>query len=65
MFRAERLDASEESREEMALVAGSIVRGSRVKVSSIFKKVVVMVGWRYVCDAMPSASGSGRINEFW
>ena len=60
-----RLDASEESREEMALVAGSIVRGSRVKVSSMFKKAVIMVERRYFCDAMPLESGSGRINDCW
>ena len=37
-----RSDANEESREEMALVAGSIVRGRRVKVSSMFEVAMVV-----------------------
>ena len=37
-----RLDSREESREEMALVAGSIVRGRRVKVSSMLEEVRVI-----------------------
>ena len=47
VFRAVRLDAIEESREEMALVAGSIVRGSSVKVSSMFEEVVMVVRGRW------------------
>ena len=41
VFRAVRSDDKDESREEMALVAGSIVRGRRVKVSSMFELMVV------------------------
>ena len=42
VFKAVRSDAKEESREEMALVAGSMVRGRRVKVSSMLEEVMVV-----------------------
>ena len=64
LFKAVRLDANEESREEMALVAGSIVRGSRVNVSSMFEEVVMVVEEGYVYAASPQNFGSGGINGF-